>query len=214
VGQLPDHLGGADLARVRAALKLRHEFIRTHLPRVGLILLAALGLAALVTGGGKAVAQLLHGGIAPVPAPAHDDIAHIVTPRTPRITPVPARPIKDPLAQVPSARQPGGQSHADSTQLASPQQTTIRKNPGVLGGDSHAIVQLTLPIVGGLVVTNPLPLADKPEVTPLPTATETPLPFATQVPEPAPVVTPVPVAGDPVLSVNLGTTPDTSAPVQ
>ncbi len=55
--QLAHYLRPTDLERVRSAIKLRRDFIRRHMPKA-LIALVAVGLLALFVGGSRVMAAL------------------------------------------------------------------------------------------------------------------------------------------------------------
>jgi len=96
ITQLPQHLTGADLKRVQAALKLRRDFLKTHLPKMGLMLATGVGLATLFIGGHKLAAELMVPHRAPVTTPMHEDVAQMVAPAsTPEITLPPKPAVKD-----------------------------------------------------------------------------------------------------------------------
>jgi hypothetical protein len=59
VWQLSRHLLARDLQRVRAAMKLRQDFLRDHMPKSGLIITLAAGLVAVAWGGGAFTSELL-----------------------------------------------------------------------------------------------------------------------------------------------------------
>ncbi|MDF2461015.1 MAG: hypothetical protein K0S68_418 [Candidatus Saccharibacteria bacterium] len=91
IGQLPHHLAKPDLERVRASLRLRRDFIRTHMPKAALLLLG-IGLVSLLSVGGKAVADMFNVP-QPNPIPPKSEIVrsqfepegHVETAPTPSI---------------------------------------------------------------------------------------------------------------------------------
>jgi hypothetical protein len=91
ISQLAHYLMPPDLAKVRAAIKLRKEFIRRHMPKVALVFVAG-GLIALMITGGQVVANLISPPGPVPPPPDHSTIVRnqiVPTPAT-TTTPQPA----------------------------------------------------------------------------------------------------------------------------
>jgi len=86
IGQLNHHLAPPDLEKVRAAIKLRRDFIRRHMPKVAL-LVAATGLVGLLTVGGRVVAEFMNRN--PIPAPDNTGISRNMPIDTPAASPNP-----------------------------------------------------------------------------------------------------------------------------
>jgi hypothetical protein len=103
-GQLAHHLMPPDLDKVRAAIKLRREFIRRHMPKAALVLMAG-GLIALLVAGGQAVANYIspHGPVPP--PPDHSSIVRSQVLPTPAVSPA-SQPSVEGETTVASAAKP------------------------------------------------------------------------------------------------------------
>lgn len=207
VSQLPQHLYDSDLKRVNAAMRLRHDFIRTHLPKMGLMVLVILGLAAVVVGGQRAVAQFLHSPANVIPVPPHDTIAHMAAPSTPGISSVPNATTKDRLAPTPTP--PSHHALADIAHKQAVVSAIAHKNQLVNG--------LSVPGVGDISVSASLPALSLPgngtDIKALPVVGDQALPVLGQNKDQTPVVTPTPETPTIVPATNSDPTPPAPSPV-
>lgn len=185
VDRLPGYLKPRDLAKVRAALKLRRDFIRKHMPKTALVL-AAGGLVALFAVSGRIVATALepHGT-----APATTDHTAIV-----RNVPLPEPP--EPQTLTPSsAPQP-----ITAATPAPRAHHAVAKTKHA----SAVIKAITQPSPPPVVPAGPTPLpAPSPTPSPVPIADNNP-PAAQSSPSPAPAPNQGEVLGD---STGPGDTP-------
>ncbi len=182
MSQLPKHLFEPDLKRVHAAMRLRHDFIKTHLPKMGLILLAVLGTAAVIVGGQKAVAHFLNGPDAPSSTPPRDAITHMAAPSTPAISSPPSTTAKDRVALTAGPLQVPGESTHNKVSSTAPVRK-VQSNPN-----------LNLPVVGDVTVTATHPALNLPtigvDVKAMFVSGELSLPVLNQVKDQTTVVTP------------------------
>jgi hypothetical protein len=107
VKELSQHLSKRDLQKVNAALKLRRSFIKTHMPRMGALLVMTGLLAAVMITGGPVVSHWLVRPGAPqsVTAPGDTVKAGSLAAPSPVSTPPAnetAAPAATPLATTPS----------------------------------------------------------------------------------------------------------------
>jgi hypothetical protein len=171
LGQLPNHLGADDLAKITRALKLRRDFIRRHMPKAVLVLVAG-GLIALgATEAPKVVAWLTHQPATPAPAPepAAPKIVHDSRTASPTVAPSPQPAIK-------------GQAIAQATGKSSAR-ASLSKSSKTRGTST----QLKLPVTGTVAsVTLPVTLP-----TPLPTVLPAD-PITSPSPSPSVSLTPTP----------------------
>ncbi len=170
VGSLAQHLLEPDLKRVRAALKLRRDFIKTHAPKAGLLFVAALGLAALWLTGHRAVAQLFTPAPTPSAAPLHENIAGLAPSPSVTVTPVAAVAVRRAPTHV------AGVENTVHVALSSSSSTPVSSVATTLHALQTASQSLT-------VIANALQTATDAPVT----VTPTPVPE-----QPDPIVAPTP----------------------
>jgi hypothetical protein len=172
VGQLAHHLAPPDLEKVRASIRLRRDFIRRHMPKVALVMVAA-GLIALLTVGGQAVAHLFMPPDAPT-APDHTGIVRSQVIETPAVTPAPSPAVKGDSTVAAAALRP-----------SSPRKSSSKPSAKAV------LSSKTYPTPLPDVTPDPTPL---PTPIPTPTSSPTPTPTPTPTPSPTPTVSPEPPA--------------------
>ncbi len=189
MAQLHRHLAPGDLAKIRSAIKLRRDFIRLHMPKAALVLVAG-GLLALILTGSRVVASLLsHPRPAPVQPPGVPHIARSILLPTPSVSPTPQI-----LAQKEAtARAPKRRSVA----------RTAKPRPAA----ASVPTALAQPVTALLLTPSPLPL-------PLPDPSAAPVPTPSPTPQPSPPADQPPVSDPPPQGQVLGdsTGPDDPAP--
>jgi cytoskeletal protein RodZ len=175
VGQLAHHLSPPDLEKVRAALKLRRDFIRRHMPKVVLALAAAGGLIAALAVGGHAVAGLWQKSHPVNPSPTNTGLVRSES------LPHPA-----PTPSMQTTTVAANSAAAATTSAGTSTNTTISRTTLVTHQSSPQINQTVSKTVKNVPVS-----ASLPSPTPSPTPAQTPGPQVAQnPPPPSPVPTP------------------------
>jgi hypothetical protein len=158
IGQLPHYLAPPDLERVRASLRLRRDFIRDHMPKA-LLALMGVGLIALLTVGGKAVADMFTSPRRPQPVPSRSEIVRSQVMPKPSTSPTPTS------ASAPAVAVSAPSSTAKRVPAKHTASTTIKPVP--------------LPKPTSLPTVTPI-------VSPTPSVSPTPTPSASPTPSPSP----------------------------
>jgi hypothetical protein len=185
VRQLDQVLTSADLKRVNAALKLRHEFLKTHLPKASLAVLLVGGLLALLLTNQRAVARLMNPGALPGTTVSHDELAGTLAPRLPE-SPVPL------VAMRPRLRLHGA-TRLVALAAAAPASATADQVAPLL--DAVTVTALAVAdqdtqpakLAAGAGETTP-PTSPQ-QATPAPNSATVPAPSATPAPSPEPSAT-------------------------
>jgi hypothetical protein len=199
IGQLAHHLTPADLKRIQAAMKLRRDFVRQHMPKVALAL-AAGGFLALFMAGGRTVAHLLQ---PPTPVestpPSTSIVRSLDPPPTPSLSPAPQpTPGGTTVTANPSKAKRLAKRRPATARIAA--HTTVLPAPTTLGGlltglPANPVALLPAPPIGNS--SGPALTPDQPSTTPSPSP---------EAPAPSPSTPPAgQVLGD---STGPGGTPD------
>ncbi|HSX02010.1 MAG TPA: hypothetical protein VLI05_01705 [Candidatus Saccharimonadia bacterium] len=171
VRHLGQVLASADLKRVNAALKLRHDFLKTHLPKASLAVVLVGGLLALLLTNQRAVARLMSPDGLPGATVSHDEIAGAVAPRVLPESPAPS-------VAMPARLRLGSASHLVVLAAAAQAPTP-------------AATEQVAPLLDAVTVTALAPAdQDTQPVKPAAGATLTSLPQPTPAPSPKPVPAP------------------------
>ncbi len=172
VNHLAKYLSPRDLQRVRRAIKMRHDFLRHHMPGTLLVLLG-LGLAvlALAAGGGQVVAHIFHQPTPAAPPPPRTEIVRNVNPENTKASPLPSPLVSPPAerAVAASVRPAPGRSKPAASRIAHPQVIPAVAVKADLGPVSVAVTPIATP--PGNQTADPVP---------------SPSPVPTPVPEPTP----------------------------
>jgi hypothetical protein len=174
LGQLANHLGTDDLAKVTRAFKLRRDFIRHHMPKAVIVLVAGGLIALSVTAAPKVMAWITHQTPAPAPAPAPETrIVH--DSRTgPSVSPSPQQPaVKGQAIARPGSKV--GSRIAHPSKLHQPTDTSIKLATPATG----AIASVTLPVTLPTPLPTVVPASPITSPTPSPSASPTPVPSPT-----------------------------------
>jgi hypothetical protein len=137
VWRLAKHLVGADLVRVRAAIKLRQDFIRSHISRLSVILFLTGAALVAVVGGRDAIVRFVQ------PTSSHAVVS-------PPNTVVPVAPTTTPAA-VPS---PQADAAPSPVQPAAPAVTAANEGAAL----SQAMLQPAQPVTQPATAANAIPL--------------------------------------------------------
>jgi hypothetical protein len=161
IGQLAHYLAPPDLERVRASLRLRRDFIRDHMPKALLALIGA-GLIALLTVGGKTVADMFVSPRHPQPVQSQSKIVRNQLLPNPSASPTPSSASAPAVAVATPAPAPKSGKHATAA-------ATIKPAP--------------LPKPTALPTVTPI-------VSPQPSVSPSPTPSASPTPTPTPTTSP------------------------
>jgi hypothetical protein len=174
VERLSNHLRPRDLEIVSRAMKLRHDFIRSHMPRTAVLLLAA-GLMTLLALGGRTLAKLF-GHSSPAP-PGSTMIVRSQAEPQPAAQEAPSSPGATPKLAA------SGRSYKPAFKLVSKHQP----DPEAAAGSPAANVapQPTPPLPSASPSPSPLP-SSTPEPQSAQTAGQTPAGQTGPTPSPTP----------------------------
>lgn len=177
--QLDQYLEPFDAARVGAALKLRHRFLRLHMPKAVVAFVAGSAIAMLALAS-KPLATLWVGdarSATETPRPGTTELVHNTE------TATKAKPTTAPSSKITSTPKP---SISQPTPSPSP-----APHSGILASVVHAIVEITKDDpISSTQVAEPSP---SPQPSPSPSVSPDPTPIPTMIPSP----TPGPIVIDP-----------------